>query len=429
MSLLQRARAFLAGTETRSYSLADLDKAMDAWFAGGPTWSGESVGVSEAQNLATVYRCISLIAETVASLPLQLYRRVDESRIVARSNYLYPLIHDYVNPLMTAYGFREAMMRDALGWGNGWAVKERDRSQRVVALWRLDPSRCEPSWDEEARAFFVRYRPKKNGPHIDYLRDDLFQVMGPTDNGLVGYSVIRWYARNSLGAGLSTQKFSARFFKNQGRPSGILVHPQKLTKERKDNIINGWQKMTGGESTGSTAVLEEGVTYTPVSINPEDAQLAELMDHDDHEQCKWFGVPPVLAGVVSRTTSWGTGIEQLNIGFLQYTLTPWLKRYEGGIARDLLDYDRSLYAEHEVAGLLRGDLKTQAEYLRTMVSAGIMDFNEVRAKLNLNPVEAGAMFARPTNTTFIAPDGSPIEALQPPAPNPPQGNADEPSAN
>lgn len=434
MSLLDNIRRFWRGTETRNFSESMMDRWMDyliSGTSGASNWNGEYVSPRDAQNIATVYRCISLISEVASTLPLHLYRRgSDDSRVIARSNFLYPLIHDMANPYMPAHQFREAMLRDALGWGNGWAVKEYDGAARTRALWRLDPSRCTPSWDDEARTFFVRYR-LKDGNTKDYLASDLFHVAGPTHDGLLGYSVISYYAKNAMGASVAARRYGARFFKNAARPSGVLVHPAKLNPESRKNIVEGWKALTHGENSSGTAVLEEGVTYTPISINPEDAQFLETLDYNDHDVCKWFGVPPVLAGVVSKTTSWGTGIEQLNIGFLQYTLTKWLKRYEAAIARDLIAGTPGLYAEHDVAGLLRGDLKTQAEYLRSMTDGGLMTHNEVRAKLNLNPVPAGDMFARPLNTKFITPEGDIVEALEPPEPqtNTNEDPSDEQSAN
>lgn len=404
--------------------LSALDRWMDYLIAGGiggPSWSGERVHVENSQQLSTAYACISLIAELTASLPLHIYARgEDGSRTVARNNYLYPILHTQANPYSTAQAFREAMTRDAVAWGNGIAWKEYDSSQRVKALYRLRPDRVEMAWDEWNHRLFYRYK-TEDGTDINFGQSEILHVLGPTLDGVTGVSVIRQYAYQSLGAAMAARKFGAKFFANGARATGVLSAPNKLSQAARDSLQQSTKAQIGGENKLGLLIVEEGMKFEALSIAPNDAQMLETIDASDHDICRWFRVPPVLAGVVSKTTSWGTGIEQLNIGFLQYTLQPWLERWEGAIQRDLIGTRAgSLYAEHDVAGLLRGDLKAQSEYLRAMVDGGLMTFNEARAKLNLNPVPGGEMFARPLNTTFITPDGDPVEALMPPEPEPAQ---------
>lgn len=409
-----------ASAEKREMPMAALDRWMDYLITGGvsgPSWSGERVSVKVARQLSVLYRCESLIAEVEGSLPLHIYRRGrDGSREVARENYLYPLVHDRVNPLTTAQGFREAMTRDALATGNGVALKEFDASGRVRNLWKMAAQRTEIFWDEQERTLVFRYHTEKSG-HIDLQPSQVFHLAGPTHNGLIGYSVIQDYAANAIGSAIAARKFGAKFFANGARASGALSHPAKLTEAARSNLKKSTMEQIGGEGKLGLLILEEGMKFEQMSISPDDAQMLGTIDADDHDLCRWYGVPPILAGVTSKTTSWGSGIEHLNIFFLQYTKSPWLKRWEAAIQRDLIGWDNhSLYAEHDVAGLLRGDLKAQAAYLKTMVAdTGIMEYNEGRAKLNLNPVPAGAMFARPMNTGYITPDGEPVEALQPKA--------------
>jgi HK97 family phage portal protein len=139
-------------------------------------------------------------------------------------------------------------------------------------------------------------------------------------------------------------------------------------------------------------ILNGGWKATALSINPEDAQLLESRGFNVEEVCRFFGVPPVLVGHSEKQSSWGTGIEQIVLGFLKFTMRPRLRRMEQALEKQLLsaaDRARGVRIEFNVEGLLRASSKERAEFYRTMTQVGAMTINEVRRKENLPPVEGG----------------------------------------
>lgn len=394
--------------ERRNAPLSAVDRWLDYLIGGvqtGPSWSGEPVDERRAQQLATVYRCVSLIAETCASLPLHVYRRgAEDSREIARNHYLYRTVHDWANPNVTAQAFRESLTRDAISRGNGCALKMRDKAGRVSGYIRMPAERTEVLWDEQRESKIFRYSPL-DGPQVYLTQEDVLHVLGPTLDGIRGISVIQMYGYQAIGAALAAHKFGAKFFANGARATGVLSAPNKLSPEARANLRASAQQQISGENKLGLLLLEEGLQFQALSVSPEDAQFLETMDYQDHEICRWFGVPPVLAGVVSKTTSWGTGIEQLNIGFLQYTLQPWLKRWEGPLTHET---GPGIYIEHDVAGLLRGDLKTQTQSVSLLFQRGLISRDEGRRKLGYNATGGPDVFSVPLNTGLVTASGETI---------------------
>ena len=160
-----------------------------------------------------------------------------------------------------------------------------------------------------------------------------------------------------------------------------------LKKEQREEFRENFENMAGAINAGKPVLLEGGMDPVTIGIKPSDAQLLESRAFSIEEICRWFGVPPHMVGHSEKSTSWGSGIEQQMIGFLTFTLRPLLKRVEGAISKDLMTAaERTrLKARYNVEDLLRTDSKTRAEFLRLMVSEGIMTRDEARLKENLKP--------------------------------------------
>lgn len=383
------------GLETKAaqpLSLAD-EKAARIWqrvFGIGETSSGKAVTVDTAMQLSAVWACVRLISETVATLPLMLYRRhPDGGREVASEHPLYTLLHDSPNADMTAVEFIEGLVLSICLNGNAFAEKVRRGDGTVIALLPLAVDKVTVRRDEIGAR---EYRITEKGGYRTLGEDDVLHVRGFGNGSDVGLSPIS-YARQTLGIAMAADEAAGKMFANGVRPSGVVEVPQVLTepqrKDARDNIIT---PMAGSKNAGSVFMLEAGWKFTPVQISPKDAEMATTRRWHVEEIARWFGVPPILIGHASEgQTMWGTGVEQINLAWLQLGLRGYLKRIEVALGRSLiLPQDRGdLSFEFVVEGLLRADSKTRFSLYSVQAQNGLMTRNEMRALENLPPVEGG----------------------------------------
>ena len=247
-------------------------------FFFGTASSGERVDEKSAMQISTVYACVRLLAETVAGLPLHLYRYTDKGngKEKALEHPLYRLLYRQPNPEMTSFTFRETMMTHLLLWGNAYAQIIRDGKNTVLGLYPLLPENVEVDRDEQDNLFYIYHAytdevPGKKDQDIYFRSDEIFHISGLGFNGLIGFSPIAMM-KNALGTTLAVERYGASFFKNGAQPSGVLEHPGVLKDP--DKIRNNWSAVYGGANNAhKVAVLEEGMTYKPISLPPEDSQF------------------------------------------------------------------------------------------------------------------------------------------------------------
>jgi len=227
----------------------------------------------------------------------------------------------------------------------------------------------------------------------------VWHIPGFGYDGLLGYTPMR-LAREAIGLSLATENFGATLFSQGTHPGLIATHPGKLTKQGSENLDRSLnERYAGLGKAHRLMVLEEGLTIEKIGINPDDAQFLETRKFQLNEICRFYRVPPHLVSDTAPSTSWGTGIEQQNIGFLQYTIQPWLTRWEQWAHMKLMGpEDRKKYfVEFLVQGLLRGDAKSRSEYYNQRFMVGSMSPNDIRAKENENPIEGGDIYCIPLN--------------------------------
>ena len=217
---------------------------------------------------------------------------------------------------------------------------------------------------------------------------DIMHIRAFSTNGVMGLSPVS-YARQTLGLAMATDEASAKVFKNGMRPSGVLSMDQILKKEQRNEVRESMvEQFSGSMNTGKMMVLEAGMKFQPVDLNPEDAQMLQSRAFNIEEICRWFRVWPGLIGHTAQgQTMWGSGVEQMLIGFLTFSLRPWLTRIEQAIRKSLLaPGERNKYfAEFSIEGLLRADSAARAAFYSTMTQNGLMTRNEARQKENLQP--------------------------------------------
>lgn len=366
----------------RSFSLTDPELySRNAAFEAGIEVTPKAV-----MQLDAVWSCVRLISETIATLPLAMYERTSGGKRVSPQHSLHFVIHDQPNADSTASVFWEAMVAAMLLRGAGRAEKLYVGEQ-LVGLAYLDPDKlvCTRDFNTGRKKFTY---PRPNGTLREIPEARVWTIPGFTLDGVNGVSVIA-YGAKVFGNAMAADKAAAQTFK-----SGLLqtVYYKMAAflnpKQRAEFKAN----LQGSVERGETPLLEGGTDVGTVGIKPSDAQLLESRGYSVEAICRWFRVPPWMVGHTEKSTSWGTGIEQQMIGFLTFTLAPWLKRIEQAISKDLLRPGERAryYPKFSVEGLLRADSAARAAFYAAMVNNGILTRDEVRELEDREPMGGNA---------------------------------------
>lgn len=365
-------------------------------FSFGTANSGEKVDEQSAMQISTVYACVRLLAETVAALPLHLYRYTDggKGKESAFDHPLYRILYRQPNDEMSSFIWRETMMTHLLLWGNAYSQIIRDGRNNVLGLYPLLPENVEVDRDEQGQLYYIYHAytdevPGEQNQDIYFRKDEILHIPGLGFNGLVGFSPIAMM-KNSLGTTLAVEKYGASFFKNGAQPSGVLEHPGVLKAPQK--IRDNWTAVYGGANNAHrVAVLEEGMAYKAISLPPEDSQFLSTRQFGVEEICRIFRVPPHMVQSLEHATF--SNIEHQSIDFVVHTLTPWLVRFEQAIIKDLLLEEEQdvLFPKFNVDGLLRGDYQSRMNGYATGISNGFLSPNDIHRLENMDliPAEEG----------------------------------------
>ncbi|MCD8108765.1 MAG: phage portal protein [Clostridiales bacterium] len=361
-------------------------------FMFGRAESGERVDEKSSLQIATVYACVRLLAETVASLPLHLYRyKGDDGKERALDHPLYKILYRLPNPEMSSFSFRECMMTHLLLWGNAYAQIVRDNRNEILGLYPLMPQNVEIDRDDRDEIYYIYHayeddKPGETGKDYYFKREEVLHIPGLGFNGLVGFSPIGMM-KNALGSAIAVEKYGSAFFRNGAQPSGVLEHPGVLKSPEK--VRDAWDATYGGSSNAhKVAVLEEGMSYKAISLPPEDSQFLETRKFSVEEICRIFRVPPHLVQSLEHATF--SNIEHQGIDFVQHSITPWIIRWEQAIIKDLLleEEQDEYFPKFNVEGLLRGDYQSRMNGYAVAFSNGFMSPNEIRRLENLDPIPA-----------------------------------------
>ncbi|MEI6133242.1 MAG: phage portal protein, partial [Bacillota bacterium] len=225
-----------------------------SFFFGGTT-SGKVVNERTAMQNTAVYACVRILAETIAGLPLQVYKYTDNGKEKATEHSLYFLLHDEPNPEMTSFVFRETLMGHLLLWGNAYAQIIRDNNGNVVELYPLLPDKITVDRTDAGEIYYIY---DKDGELIPLSNHDVLHIPGLGFDGLVGYSPIAM-AKNAVGMAIATEEFGSKFFANGANPSGVLEHPGVLKDPKR--VRDSWNAVyQGSNNANKVAVLEEGMS-------------------------------------------------------------------------------------------------------------------------------------------------------------------------
>jgi len=388
---------------SRKEPVSQEDLANRLWGSSSDT--GLPVDRITAMRLAAVYAAVRVLSETLASLPVMVYKRIKDGKERATDHPLYKLLHNQPNPDMSAFYFTETLMHHVTLLGNGYAqIRGMGKPEE---LWPLDPERMKVERIGGEKVF--KYTPQ-NGPEKILSQHEVFHVPGLGYDGLQGYSPIELQARR-IGTGLATDRYGAEFFGNSAAPGGYIAMQGKLkSDDDRKRFKSSWNSAhTDWGNKHSVAVLEEGAEWKDVTIPPDQAQFIETMKFTVNEVARMFRLPPHMIGDLEHATF--SNIEHQTIEFVVYSMQPWIVRWEQEYNRQLLSpADQQVYfVEYLLDGLLRGDTEKRWAAYRTAREIGVMNANEVRARENMNPVEDGDKYYVPLNWTAV--DAPPPESM------------------
>lgn len=344
-----------------------------------------------ALGLSATWACVNLLAGTIASLPLVVYRDVGGIRQVARDHPLYWLLHDSPNYDQTAVDFWEFMAAGIELQGNAYAeIVRRDGGVTTS----LTPIRPDLVRARRLDSGSIEYRWTSAGREVVRLDRDVLHIRGPLGDALSGMSTLSACA-GAFDSAMAADGAAATIFSNGVRPSGVLstADSVSLTKDQRDTLeLLLQEKFRGAMNAGRPMLLDRGMKWTQLDLSPEDAEMLATRGFGVEEICRIFGVPPHMVGHAEKSTSWGSGIEQQTLGFVKFSLRRRLKRIEQALEKQLLtkaERDAGMRIEFNLEGLLRGDSAGRASFYQTMTQLGAMTINEVRALENLPPVAGG----------------------------------------
>jgi HK97 family phage portal protein len=424
-SLLERL-----GQAVRAVTLAPLrpmplvlrDPNITAMLTDPPaTSSGVAVTEASALRFPPVWAAVQCIAGDVASLPFFHYRRrPDGGKERYSDSKLYKVLHDEMNPEMSAMIGRETMTAHVLLWGNAYAEILRNDLGQVVALYPIEPTRVMP---ERSEAGAIVYRVLKgDGTEVRVAAERILHLVGLGFNGLIGYSPIAMM-RETLGAGLAAERLGGQVMQRGAKYSGFFEHPRTLGATAHANL----KQSMATDLPGTYRILEEGMTYKAGSMPLRDAQFVELKKFSVTDVARIFGLPPHKLGDLERATF--SNIEESNLDYVISTLRRWLVRWEQECNRKLIaPLEKKLqFTEHLVDGLLRGNIQSRYSAYSQGINNGFLSPNDIRGFENLDPIAGGDTYLVQGAMVPLARLDDLVDAQvrPPPAPAPPEPAAPE----
>jgi HK97 family phage portal protein len=359
----------------------------------GPvTKSGSHISETSAMQLAVVWCCIKVLSEDSSSLPLHLYRREGQGREKAVENSLYALLHDSPNPEMTAMSFRETYMSHLLSWGNAYAEKEYGKGLLgkgvVIALWPIPPHRVEVKRNERKQIVYKIGMAGTGEPDVILPKEKVLHTPGLSFDGIKGYSPIAHH-REAIGLGKSLEEFGALYFGQGTHPGVIVSHPGKLSPEGHQNLKTSLTEAHSGlGKTHRLMLLQEAMKIEKIGIPNDEAQFLESRSYQNIDiGSRIYRLPPQMYGEYDKASTYASA-EQFNIDYVVKTLRSWLVRLEQSFNMSLIpDRDRAtLFYEHSIEGLLRGDSAARAAFYRELFQVGGITPNQIAELENWNPI-------------------------------------------
>jgi HK97 family phage portal protein len=368
------------GLSAVQYGAPDTLRNEDGWFVraigGGKTNAGPQVSEFIAKNLTSVYACLNRISNPVARFPISIRRpKPDGGSEEVVDHPFSSALKLRPNTFMSSRTMRKTVQCHALLWGNGYCEIERNGAGQAVGLWPLLPWLTRPVYEDN----YLFYRTSVAGQQYRLDQDDVVHIMDQSQDGYCGESPI-YRARQALGLAFATEEFGAKFFGNDAKSGGFLMHPDRLSPQARENISASLEARSGLDNAHRIKLLEENIKFVQTTIPPEDAQFLGTRLFQLAEIARIYDVPLILLQSHDGVPSWGTGIEQLMIGFVRQTLEPWVAAWEQELNWKLFTEEEraeGLYVKFNMNALLRGDMAARGTFYSQLFAVGGLSPNMI----------------------------------------------------
>lgn len=376
--------------------------------------SATPVTFDSAMQLSAVWACVKLISETIASLPLTIYKVDENGRKIAKNHPLSLLFNGKVNIYQTKVEFFETVLLNLLTSGNAYCYVQKV-GDRIVGLLPLMSADMEVTLLNNGSLVYEY----TTGEGVTVYAPESIWHLKLMGNGVIGLSPLA-YQRNTLGIAQAAENAVTKIYRNGAKPSGVLTIDKFLTDEQRDLVRQKFYSLSSSQED-RLMVLEGGMKFDSISLSPQDIELLASRQFQISEICRWYGVPSVMVNDTSSTTVWGSGIEQIVSGFYKLTLRPLMEKIEASILINLMaPSDTSKYeVEFDFNALTRSDLKTRYDSYRIGIYGGFLKPNEARRMEGMEDADGGdALYMQGANLKLTD-----IEAMMPQTDTVPTGDA------
>lgn len=336
-----------------------------------------------ALTYSAVYACVKVIAETISTIPLFVYRERKGYKEKATEHNLYTLLHDFPNEEMTNVDFWKSILLQTLLLGNGYAEIVFNKKNEIEGLYLLDAEKMQVGRDEKTNKIIYAYRNDKTNNEIIFDSRKILHIKGLGSNGLIGLSPIS-LMRLQIATGIMQDNFAKDFYSNGAKKTPILKAPSGFSEDAKKNTVKGFRE---GFEKG-IVLLEDGLDADFVTMNLTDAEFLANRRFNIEDIARVYRVPLHLIGDLTRSTN--NNIEHQSIEFVEHTIRPWVVSIEKTIKMKLFtkeELKKGYFAEFNVDGLLRGDTKTRVENYTKLFNIGALTINEIRKKENMSEIK------------------------------------------
>lgn len=377
----------LLGQRPAAIQITELADMLDN--LGFATASGAHITADSSLRQATVYACVRILSESIAQLPVKLKKRDGDVATEVVDHSAVRLLRK-PNKWQTPFEFWQLVGVHHELRGNFYALKNRNGRNEVVELLPLNPDTVEPEQRDDWSVVY-NVTDNKTGITGTFPQRDIFHLRNMSSDGVKGLTTINVH-REAIGLAIQTEKHGATLFKN-GAQVGKVFEKETgvLSDQAYDRLKSELRKYEGAENAHKTLILEDGLKVKTIGMTSEDAQFLETRRFQKQEIASIFGVPMFLLNDTEKSTTWGSGLEQISRAFLQYTLRPRLTRIAQSMARELLSPgERSdHFFEYDTKRFEMGDFQNTIDALSRAIESGILSPNESRDKLGENPREGG----------------------------------------
>lgn len=366
-----------------TYSISD--PGIATLFGVGASDAGVEVTEHSALGVAAVWRAVSLIAGSIAGLPLQTFRTIDAEKTLRVNSFLDERPAGPVSDL-TPFEWTETILLHELLHGNAYLAHVFNGAGALIGLVPFHPMSVTPEWERNERGRLTgrklfQVSTPGEGLLKTFTEAEMTHIPGMSSDGLRGYSPL-WVARNAFGKSIAAGRAAAKMFANGAMISGMITPDEDVDESEANSIKDAVRRtVTGWDNAGAIAVINRKLKFTPWTMTSADAQFLESRSFEVEEIGRLFGLLPIHLSQTEKQTSWGTGVAEQNRGLARFTFQPWTTRVEQRVSRVMA---RPRFVKYDYTQMLRPSPEQEIPLIIQQVKGGLMTPNEARKKLGMD---------------------------------------------